>query len=79
MRSRGMNEAQVRTRLYDPPEGVRRLESKLACFRIAAQPRMRGEDLRRAFEVRLDSRAETVEQPAPAPVAEQGPRIRLIA
>ena len=74
-----MNEAQVRTRLYDPPEGVRRLESKLACWRIASAPRMRGEDLRRAFEVRLDNRAEQVEQPAPAPVVEQGPRIRLIA
>ena len=74
-----MNEAQVRTRLYDPPEGVRRLESKLACFRIASAPRMRGEDMRRAFEARLDSRTETVEQPAPAPVVEQGPRIRLIA
>jgi hypothetical protein len=80
MRSRGMNEAQVRTRLYDPPEGVRRLESKLACFRIASAPRMRGEDMRRAFEARLDSRTETVEQPAPdAPLVEQGPRIRLIA
>ena len=73
-----MNEAQVRTRLYDPPETVRRLESKLACWRISSAPRMRGEDLRRAFEERLDSRAEPVEQPAAAESGEQ-PRIRLIA
>ena len=46
-----MTEYQVRTRLYDPPEAVRRLESKLACWKIASAPRMRGEDLRRAFEI----------------------------
>ena len=59
-----MTEAQVRTRLYDPPEAVRRLESKLACWRIASQPRMRGEDVRRAFEERLDSRAPEVVEAA---------------
>ena len=32
---RGMSEYQVRTRLYEPPEMVRRLEAKLACWRIS--------------------------------------------
>jgi hypothetical protein len=73
-----MTEAQVRTRLYDPPEAVRRLESKLACWRIASQPRMRGEDVRRAFEERLDSRTPDVVE-APAKPVEDSPHIRLIA
>ena len=73
-----MTEAQVRTRLYDPPEAVRRLESKLACWRIVAQPRMRGEDVRRAFEERLDNRTPDVVE-APAKQDDAGPRIRLIA
>jgi hypothetical protein len=58
-----MSEYQVRTRLYEPPEQVRRLEAKLACWKIATSPRMRGEDLRKAFEQRLDSRAEDVDAP----------------
>jgi hypothetical protein len=75
--SRGMSEYQVRTRLYEPPEMVRRLEAKLACWKIATSPRMRGEDLRKAFEQRLDSRESDV---VAAPVQEpDGPRIRLIA
>ena len=75
--SRGMSEYQVRTRLYDPPEAVRRLESKLACLRITTAPRMRGEDLRKAFEQRLDNRTPDVVE---APVQEASePRIRLIA
>jgi hypothetical protein len=77
MTSRGMSEYQVRTRLYEPPEMVRRLEAKLACWRISSAPRMRGEDLRRAFEQRLDNRTPDV---VAAPVQEStGPRIRLIA
>lgn len=77
MTSRGMSEYQVRTRLYEPPEMVRRLEAKLACWKIATSPRMRGEDLRKAFEERLDNRAPEV---VAAPVQESdGPRIRLIA
>jgi hypothetical protein len=71
-----MSEAQVRARLYEPPEGVRRIESKLACMRIAAAPRMRGEDLRLAFESRLARRTDAPAEPAGAG---QGPRIRLIA
>jgi hypothetical protein len=75
--ARGMTEYQVRTRLYEPPEMVRRLEAKLACWKIATAPRMRGEDLRRAFEERLDSRSpEVVSAP---PRSGKGPRIRLIA
>ena len=79
--SRGMSEYQVRTRLYDPPEAVRRLESKLACLRITTAPRMRGEDLRKAFEQRLDSRTPDV---VAAPVQSstrtgRAPRVRLIA
>jgi hypothetical protein len=77
MASRGMSEFQVRTRLYEPPEMVRRLEAKLACWKISTAPRMRGEDLRRAFEQRLDNRTPDV---VAAPVQESaGPRIRLIA
>jgi hypothetical protein len=77
MASRGMSEYQVRTRLYEPPEMVRRLEAKLACMKITTAPRMRGEDLRRAFEQRLDSRTPDV---VATPVQESsGPRIRLIA
>jgi hypothetical protein len=72
-----MSEQQVRVRLYDPPEAVRRLESKLACWRIAAGPHMRGEDLRRAFESRLERRSP---DPGHDPAeGRQGPRIRLIA
>src|SRR3954465_14819346 len=72
--SRGISEYQVRTRLYEPPHMGPRLEAKLACWRISSAPRMRGEDLRRAFEQRLDNRADVVE--APAEVVEAG-RIRL--
>jgi hypothetical protein len=71
-----MSEQQVRARLYDPPEMVRRLESKLACFRITAGPRMRGEDVRRAFESRLTARAP--EPPAGEVAAADGPGIPLI-
>jgi hypothetical protein len=77
MTSRGMSEYQVRTRLYEPPEMVRRLEAKLACWRISSAPRMRGEDLRRAFEQRLDNRADVVEAPG-ADVIE-AERIRIVA
>jgi hypothetical protein len=49
---------------------VRRLEAKLACWRISSAPRMRGEDLRRAFEQRLDNRADVVEAPAEVVEAE---------
>jgi hypothetical protein len=73
-----MTEYQVRTRLYEPPEMVRRLEAKLACWKIATAPRMRGEDLRRAFEERLDSRTPEV-VPAPPQNGKRGPRMRLIA
>jgi len=73
-----MTEYQVRTRLYEPPEMVRRLEAKLACWKIATAPRMRGEDLRRAFEERLDSRTPEV-VPAPVQNGKRGPRMRLIA
>ena len=45
-----MSEYQVRARLYDPPEGVRRLDSKLACWRIANGAHMRGEEMRQAFD-----------------------------
>lgn len=75
--ARGMTEYQVRTRLYEPPEMVRRLEAKLACWKISTAPRMRGEDLRRAFEERLDGRTPDVVS-APAQNG-KGPRIRLIA
>ena len=73
MTSRGMSEYQVRTRLYEPPEMVRRLEAKLACWKISTAPRMRGEDLRKAFEERLDSRTPDVVA-APTQDAD-GPRI----
>lgn len=72
-----MSEYQVRTRLYDPPEVVRRVDSKLACFKLTSEPRLKGEDMRRAFERRLDERAPEV---GAAPVQTgKGPRIRLIA
>jgi len=78
--SRGMSEYQVRTRLYDPPEAVRRLESKLACLRITTAPRMRGEDLRKAFEQRLDNRTpEVVAAPVQTTRTSRAPRVRLIA
>lgn len=72
-----MSEYQVRARLYDPPETVRRIDSMLACWRVTAGPRIRGEELRRAFEQRLDHRAPDVVA-APGRHA-KGPRIRLIA
>jgi hypothetical protein len=76
-RPRGMTEYQVRARLYDPPEAVRRIDSKLACWKLTAGPRIKGEELRRAFEQRLDRRAP---EPAPASAPHaKGPRIRLIA
>jgi hypothetical protein len=78
MTSRGMSEYQVRTRLYEPPEQVRRIEAKLACWRISSAPRMRGEDLRRAFEQRLDNRADADVVEAPVQNAKR-PRMRLIA
>lgn len=71
-----MSEYQVRAHLYDPPEGVRRLDSKLACWRMNAA-HMRGEEMRRAFEARLDQRTPDVVA-APAGSG-KGPRIRLIA
>jgi hypothetical protein len=71
-----MSEYQVRAHLYDPPEVVRRLDSKLACWRMNAA-HMRGEERRRAFESRLDKRTPDVVS-APA-VSAKGPRIRLIA
>ncbi len=73
-----MSEYQVRARLYDPPEGVRRLDSKLACWRIANGAHMRGEEMRQAFESRLDKRVPDVVA-APAAASGKGPRIRLIA
>jgi len=77
--SRGMSEYQVRTRLYEPPEMVRRIEAKLACMKITTAPRMRGEDLRKAFEQRLDNRTPEPEVVA-APVQKAPePHIRLIA
>lgn len=76
-RNRGMSEYQVRARLYDPPEAVRRIDSKLACWKLTAGPRIRGEELRQAFEQRLDRRAPDV---VAAPARDgKGPRIRLIA
>ena len=79
MASRGMSEYQVRTRLYEPPEMVRRIEAKLACMKITTAPRMRGEDLRKAFEERLDNRTPEPEVVA-APVQKAPePHIRLIA
>jgi hypothetical protein len=71
-----MSEHQVRTRLYDPPEAVRRLDSKLACLRMQTGAHMSGEAMRRAFETRLDKRAPDVVE---APQNGKGPRIRLIA
>jgi hypothetical protein len=71
-----MSEFQVRAHLYDPPEGVRRLDSKLACLRLQDDAHMSGEAMRRAFERRLDTRAADV---VAAPTQTKGPRIRLIA
>jgi hypothetical protein len=72
-----MSEQQVRARLYDPPGMVRRLDSKLACFRITAGPRLRGEDLRQQFESRLSARSA---EPAAAPaVARKRARVELMA
>ena len=76
-RSRGLTEYQVRAHLYEPPEAVRRVDSKLACFKVTTAPRLRGEDVRRAFERRLDDRAPDVV--AAPPQSTKGPRIRLIA
>jgi hypothetical protein len=83
----GMSEYQVRTRLYDPPEAVRRIESKLAFWRHPSGSRLRGEDVRQAFERRLSQR-EPDPAAAPQPTAEvvaaptqtaPKPNIRLIA
>ena len=72
-----MSEHQVRTRLYDPPEAVRRIDSMMACWKLTSGPTVKGEDVRKAFEQRLDHRAPDV---VAAPVQyESGPRIRLIA
>lgn len=76
--TRGMSEYQVRTRLYEPPEAVRRIDSKLACFRIANAAHMRGEEMRMAFERRLDGRTPDIVA-APVQQPKKGPRIRLIA
>jgi hypothetical protein len=84
----GMSEYQVRTRLYDPPEAVRRVDSKLAFWRHSGA-RMRGEDVRQAFERRLALRepdpaaaaqptAEVVAAPTQS-AAKPKPNIRLIA
>lgn len=83
----GMSEYQVRTRLYDPPEGVRRVDSKLAFWRLPSGSRLRGEDVRAAFEQRLAQR-EPDPAATPQPTAEvvaaptqsaRKPNIRLIA
>jgi hypothetical protein len=74
-RIRGMSEQQVRARLYDPPGMVRRLDSKLACYRITAGPRLRGEALRQQFESRLAARSA---EPAAAPAARKQARVELI-
>ena len=72
-----MSEHQVRTRLYDPPEAVRRIDSMMACWKLTSGPTVKGEDVRKAFEARLDDRTPDV---VPAPVQSgEGPRIRLIA
>jgi hypothetical protein len=72
-----MSEHQVRTRLYDPPEAVRRIDSMMACWKLTSGPTVKGEDVRKAFEKRLDKRADDV---VAAPVqSAEGPRIRLIA
>ena len=71
-----MSEYQVRTRLYDPPEAVRRIDSKLACWKLTVRPvALSGEDLRKAFEERLDGRARSEPRRRPTP---NGPRIRLM-
>jgi hypothetical protein len=72
-----MSEHQVRAHLYDPPEAVRRIDSMMACWKLTAGPTVKGEDVRKAFEQRLDGRAPDV---VAAPVQSgKGPRIRLIA
>ena len=67
-RHKGMSEYQVRTRLYDPPEAVRRVDSKLAYWKVASESRLRGEDMRRAFERRLEGREPDVVAAPPAEV-----------
>jgi hypothetical protein len=67
----GMSEYQVRTRLYDPPEAVRRVDSKLAFWKNSGA-RMRGEDVRQAFERRLSLRE-------PDPAAQQQPAAEVVA
>ncbi len=72
-----MSEHQVRAHLYDPPEAVRRIDSMMACWKLTAGPTVKGEDVRKAFESRLDKRTPDV---VAAPVqSAKGPRIRLIA
>ena len=74
---RGMSEYRVRAHLLDPPEAVRRLDSKLACLRMQSGAGVSGEAMRRAFESRLEKRVPDV---VPAPAQDgKGPRIRLIA
>jgi hypothetical protein len=68
----GMSEYQVRTRLYDPPEGVRRVDSKLAFWKLKSGSRLRGEDVRQAFERRLSVRE-------PDPAAQPQPTAEVVA
>ncbi|MGN6379186.1 MAG: hypothetical protein ACTHNU_09570 [Gaiellales bacterium] len=74
-RHKGMSEYQVRTRLYDPPEAVRRVDSKLSYWKSQSGPRLRGEDMRLAFERRLEGReADVVAAPAAEVVTLRAPR-----
>jgi hypothetical protein len=76
-RHKGMSEYQVRTRLYDPPEQVRRVDSKLHYWKVAAGSRLRGEDMRLAFERRLEGREpDVVAAPAAEVVTLRAPRKR---
>lgn len=49
----------------------------MACWKLTSGPTVKGEDVRKAFEQRLDHRTPDV---VAAPVqSDSGPRIRLIA
>ncbi len=79
-----MSEYQVRTRLYDPPEAVRRIDSMMACWKLTAGPTVKGEDMRKLFEKRLDNRTpDVVEAPVQTAKASAKPKgkakLRLIA
>ena len=72
MRLRSLNEAECYARCYgDGDENVRsvRLEPRRPRF----DPDISGEDLRRAFEVRLDKREPPPERMTEAPVGGQEP------